>query len=93
LDTRLTAIEEFLSRLAVNYPGVMGNELWLDWRDGGKNGSDTSMEVNDEKVNLEIINGIQPEAMFIEGDVSEILGDLERAKKMQNCCKEKYIHM
>lgn len=77
----------------MNYPGVMGNELWLDWRDGGKNDSDTSIEVNGEKVNLEIINGIQPEAMFIEGDVSEILGGLERAQKMQNCCKEKHIYM
>jgi hypothetical protein len=76
LDRRLSVIEERLEEIAIHFPNSMGNEAWFGKHEEEEKSYEIPMEVNGELV--------CPENMFVEGDVEEMVKDLEKDQKMQN---------
>ena len=89
LDRRLSVIEERLAELTVHFPSLMGNEVWVGRHEEEEKSYEIPMEVNGELIWQENMVTDFPEQLFVEGDVAEMMNDLEKAQRMQNLCKKK----
>ena len=87
LDRRLSVVEERLAEFAVNFPNLMGNEVWVGRHEEEEKSYEIPMEVNGELICQEDMVTDFPGQFFVEGDVAEMMNDLEKAQKMQNLCK------
>ena len=84
LDRRLSVVEERLAEFAVNFPHLMGNEAWVCSHEEEEKSYEIPMEVNGELICQENMVTEFPDQLFVEGDVQEMINDLEKAQKMQN---------